>query len=84
MTRILGPVLAVLLALLVLFGLELGGSFTRLGHVFGVFYMRVGEAGRLSGFFAIAALFWLLILLGMGSMDAMTRTNFPVTVTEYP
>lgn len=99
MMRILGPVGAVFLALLALFGWELGASFVPAGHLYGgfllvpaglmalligVFFMRVGRAGRLSGFFAIAALFWLLLLLGYGSMDAMTRTNFPVTITEYP
>ncbi|MBV9757335.1 MAG: hypothetical protein JO047_09800, partial [Alphaproteobacteria bacterium] len=50
----------------------------------GFFFMRVRQAGRLARFFALAALFWLLVLLGLGSIDPMTRTVFPVTVTRYP
>ncbi len=99
MIRIIGPVAAVWLALLALFGLELGGSFAHIGHVYGgflivpgglmvlligTFFMHLGQAGRLSRFVAMAALFWLLVLLGLGSLDPMTRTNFTVTYTEHP
>jgi cytochrome c oxidase subunit 4 len=99
MMRIVGPIAAVWLVLLVLFGLELGGSFAHVGHVYGgflivpgglmvlligIFFMHVGRAGRLSSFVALAGLFWLLVLLGLGSLDPMTRTNFTVTYTEYP
>jgi hypothetical protein len=28
--------------------------------------------------FAVAALFWLIVLLGLGSLDTMTRNVFPV------
>lgn len=99
MMPILRPVATVSLALLVLFALELAGAFTGWGHIFGglllvpagimvvlvgVFFMRVGESGGLAKFFALAAIFWLLILLGLGSIDPMTRTDYPVTVTQYP
>lgn len=99
MMRIVRPVAAVWLVLAVLFGLELGGAFTGFGHMFGglllmpaglmvllvgLFFMRVRESGGLAKFFAIAALFWLLVLLGLGSIDPMTRTDYPVSVTQYP
>lgn len=99
MIRIIRPVAAVWLGLGGLFALELAGAFTGWGHLFGgfllapaaimvvlvgVFFMHVRRAGRLARFFALAALFWLLVLLGLGSIDAMTRTVYPVTVTRYP
>lgn len=99
MMRIVAPVAAVWLALLLLFGIELGGSFAHLGHIYGgllivpgglmvlligIFFMHVGRTGRLSGVVALTALFWLLVLLGLGSLDPMTRTNFTVTYTEFP
>jgi caa(3)-type oxidase subunit IV len=99
MMRLVRPIAAVWLALGLLFALELAGGFTGWGHAFGglllipaavmvllvaFFFMRVREAGRLARFFALAALFWLLVLLGLGSIDPMTRTIYPVTVTRYP
>lgn len=99
MSRILAPIAAVWLALAGLFALELAGALTGFGHVFGGFllvpaavmvalvgrfYMRIRESGGLATFFALAAVFWLLVLLGLGSIDPMTRTDYPVTVTEYP
>lgn len=99
MMRLARPIVAVWLALGALYGLELGGAFTGFGHLFGgfllvpaaimvllvgLFFMRVRESGGLAKFFAIAAIFWLLVLLGMGSIDPMTRTDYPVTITQYP
>lgn len=99
MMRVVRPIAAVWLALGLLFALELAGAFTGFGHRFGgfllvpaavmvllvgFFFMRVREAGRLARFVALAAAFWLLVLLGLGSIDPMTRTVYPVTVTRYP
>jgi hypothetical protein len=28
--------------------------------------------------FAVAAVFWLIVLLGLGSIDALTRTHYDV------
>jgi cytochrome c oxidase subunit 4 len=82
--------LLVWLFLLILFGLELG--LTRLGYgmivplvgagmaatiAFG--FMRLGSAPPLSRFFAGGAVFWLLVLLGLGSLDFVTRVDVPVT-----
>lgn len=99
MRRILRPVAIVWLALVALLGVELGGAFIRLGHGFsgllllpaglmvvlvGLYFMRVRASGGLARFFALAAIFWLVVLLGLGSIDPMTRHDYPVPVTQYP
>jgi caa(3)-type oxidase subunit IV len=38
-------------------------------------FMRLPATSGLPRIFALAALFWLMILLGMGSMDALTRQD---------
>ena len=95
---VLSPLL-VWLAIVLLLGTELGLSYLHIGHAFGgsllalagitvllvgFGFMHVRKSGRLAGFFALAAMFWLLTLLGLGSMDPMTRTEHPVRVTIYP
>jgi cytochrome c oxidase subunit IV len=99
MMRLARPIAAVWLALGLLFALELAGALTGWGHALGsallipaaamvwlvgFYFMRVRVAGRLARFFALAAVFWLLVLLGLGSIDPMTRTVYPVAVTQYP
>jgi caa(3)-type oxidase subunit IV len=95
---ILSPLL-VWLAVVLLLGAELGLSHLRIGHAFGgsllalagitvllvgFGFMHVRKSGRLAGFFALGAVFWLLTLLGLGSIDPMTRTQYPVQTTTYP
>ncbi len=36
-------------------------------------FMHLGRAPVVAKGFAVAALFWLIVLLGLGSMDALTR-----------
>ncbi|HSU05690.1 MAG TPA: hypothetical protein VLI93_08965 [Acetobacteraceae bacterium] len=36
-------------------------------------FMRLGRAPLIARGFAVAAIFWLILLLGLGSMDALTR-----------
>jgi hypothetical protein len=36
-------------------------------------FMRLGSAPIIARGFAVAAMFWLILLLGLGSMDALTR-----------
>lgn len=43
-----------------------------------VSFMEVRKGPALIRAFAVAALFWLLILLGLGSVDPVTRTVYPV------
>ncbi len=38
-------------------------------------FMRLAMTGGLPRVFALAALFWLTVLLGMGSLDAITRND---------
>ncbi len=42
------------------------------------FFMDVGEGPVLIRVFAYAAVFWLVVILGLGSMDALTRVDHPV------
>lgn len=44
--------------------------------VFG--FMRITQAPPLAAIFALGSLFWLAILLSLGSLDSFTRTNFSV------
>ncbi len=79
--------------LMILAALEFGASFLPLGRserplvlvpavlmVAGVaiLFMQVGRGPTIVRLFAVAALLWLTILLGLGSLDPMTRTDFPV------
>lgn len=41
-------------------------------------FMRLGDAPPLGWFFAGAAMFWLLVLIGLGSVDFATRVDVPV------
>jgi hypothetical protein len=39
----------------------------------GMVFMRAGKAPIIARGFAVAAMFWLIVLLGLGSMDMLTR-----------
>ena len=41
-------------------------------------FMNLGRAPTIAKAFAVAAVFWLIVLFGMGSMDALTRNWYPV------
>jgi hypothetical protein len=41
-------------------------------------FMEVKRGIVLVRVFAVAALFWLLVLLGLGSVDPLTRTDYRV------
>jgi len=43
-----------------------------------VMFMGVRKAPSIARGFAIAALFWLTILLGLAMIDPLTRTMYPV------
>jgi cytochrome c oxidase subunit IV len=76
------------LVLLMLFAAELLTTLTHIGVlslpigivmacVVAMVFMRLGRGSPLSRIFAAAAVFWLLVLLGLGTMDPLTRTNYP-------
>jgi len=81
------------IALLLLAAAELGGSFVHFGRsardvllipalimvlLVGLMFMRVRRGPHLARSFALAGLLWLLLLLGLGTMDPMTRAVYPV------
>lgn len=41
-------------------------------------FMHVGEGPGLIRMIAAAGVFWLAVILGLGSLDALTRTDYPV------
>lgn len=41
-------------------------------------FMNLARAPTIAKGFAVATVFWLIVLFGMGSMDALTRTWYPV------
>lgn len=43
-----------------------------------LFFMRLVHASTLAKGFAVMAMFWLIVLFGLGSMDALTRSWYPV------
>ncbi len=48
----------------------------------GMVFMEIGRAPTAARGFAAAGLFWLLVLLGLGSMDPLTRTDYHTTVAH--
>lgn len=83
--------LAALLALQLIVTLALPGRLSPglvlllgLGMVttVGFGFMRLRGGPGLAHAFVVAALFWLAVLLGLGAMDPLTRTDYPVPVTR--
>ncbi len=87
------------LGLLVLLAVEIGASQLTLGWVgppavlllAGVMlltvvfaFMRLGSSPALSRAFAVAAVLWVAILMGLTSVDRFTRADYPVPVTRHP
>jgi hypothetical protein len=48
----------------------------------GVAFMQVRRGPTIVRLFIIAALLWLAILLGLGSLDPMTRTQYQVQAAD--
>ena len=42
-------------------------------------FMRLGGSGRLAHVFALTGVFWLCVMLGLGSLDSFTRHDVPVS-----
>ncbi|WP_308721588.1 hypothetical protein [Komagataeibacter xylinus] len=85
MVRVLSCWVVVLLLLAVELLLSAAGVNWGIGVCAGVMallvaygFMRMTRAPALALIFAIGGLFWLSILLALGSLDSFTRTNFPV------
>lgn len=83
-------VLLTLGALFALLALQLGLAFTSVPRatlpgvalimvvIVAISFMRLPAAGGLAAVFAAAAVFWLCVMMGLGSMDAATRTDLPI------
>ena len=84
------------LALLLLGGLEFGASFLSFDRslrpllmmgavlmvaIVAVCFMEAGKGPTIVRGFAVAAMFWLIVLLALGSMDPLTRTDYHVPQT---
>jgi len=93
MSRRLRCLLLAWVLLMVLLAIEFGVSFLPLDPsarplvlipavlmvgVVGTIFMEVGRGPEIIRLFAAAALLWLSILLGLGSLDPMTRIVYPV------
>lgn len=83
--------------LLLLLALQFGLAFTPVPRavlpglamgsvaIVAVSFMRLRAAGALAAVFAAAAVFWLCVMIGLGSMDPATRIDIPVTQHDvYP
>jgi cytochrome c oxidase subunit IV len=81
------------LALLALLALEIGASFLPLQRsdralilipalamvgIVAMIFMRVGRGAVTVRLFAAAGVLWLVILLALGSLDPLTRIDYPV------
>jgi hypothetical protein len=87
------------LGLLALAAIEFGGSYLPLPWslrpllllpalamvaTVALLFMRVATGPAMVRSFAIATVFWLIILLGLGTLDPMTRAVYQVQSTELP
>lgn len=80
------------LALMTLLAFEIGAALLHMGSaavvaapvmiaiVAGMF-MQIGRETPLSRIFAVAGLFWLAILIGLGSVDFIARKDVPTPQT---
>lgn len=83
--------------LLVLLAVEFGAAFLPLAPwlrvlilvpallmaaLVGIVFMEIGRGPIVARGFAAAGLFWLLVLLGLGSMDPLTRTDYHTPVVH--
>lgn len=74
--------LAVEVAGTLLFGLGNAAPFIGLlmAGLIATFFMHADEGPGLIRVFALAGAFWLCVLLGLGSLDAVTRVDHPVVM----
>lgn len=49
-----------------------------------IVFMRIRSGSSLMGLFGIAGLFWLMVFLCLGTMDPVTRTDYPAATDSMP
>jgi cytochrome c oxidase subunit IV len=92
------PLLFTYILLLVLLGCELALSFLSMARdlrplllipalimvaLVGVQFMKARSGPTIVRLFAAAALLWLVLLLGLGSLDPLTRVEYPVRSSDF-
>jgi cytochrome c oxidase subunit IV len=97
MTPRLRSLLLVWVLLMILLAVELGASFLPLNSssrplllipavlmvgTVGTWFMQIGRGPTIVRLFAVAGLLWLTVLLGLGSLDPMTRTDYHVQAVD--
>ena len=81
--------------LLVLLGLQVAAALAHAGWIAGLLapvmiglvaflFMALGRASALSRIFALAGLFWLVVLVGLTSVDFLARRDYPAPVLTRP
>lgn len=85
-------------ALILLWGLEFGVSFINMPPSLrpvllvvafamlafvAFFFMHLGRGPILVRGFAVVAIFWMIVLIGLGSIDPLTRAQY-FTATDHP
>ena len=85
-----GPTILVWLVLLAMGGLEFGLAWVpgarwavpciglSMAALVALTFMRLGVSRGLPRVFAIAGIFWICVMLGLGSLDSFTRHDIPV------
>lgn len=86
------------IGLMLLWGLEFGITFIDMPPsvrpvilvvaavmvgIIGVFFMHVGQGPAVVRGFAVVAIFWMMILIGLGSLDPLTRLQY-FTQIDHP
>ena len=87
------------LGMLLLLGAEFGGNYLPLSRgsrpllllpavamaaIVALGFMNLGRGPATARIFAIAGIFWLIVLLCLGSVDPLTRTLFLVQHSAVP
>ena len=91
-----GATLGLWIVLLGVLGLEFFAARTALGSMIApllgvamaltlsLTFMRLPSATPLAKIFAIAGLFWLCVLMGLGGLDSATRHDIPAATRTQP
>ena len=87
------------IGLILLWGLEFGISFVKLPTglrplllivaaamvaLVALLFMHVSRGPVVVRGFAVVAIFWMIILIGLGSMDPLTRAQYFTTIDARP
>ena len=81
--------------LLALMGAQVAAALAHAGWVAGLLapvmiglvaflFMDLGRASALSRIFALAGLFWLVVLVGLTSVDFLARHDYPAPMLTQP